>query len=755
MAFGISIGAHIIILLLAAHIGIALTRSPEKDTPLEVTFRKPLDLPKPKPPEKKKKEIPIPKGKKKDEAPPKVPKPDPEKDPSIQPTDKPGEAGPKVRSKNKITQFTRNIIAPGQAGGDTENLLSGRNAHKRGMRLVEGGAPKGSEAGVLDALDWLAKHQDADGKWDPKNFTAHCPRNRECSGLSKFISSEARLGTTGIATLAYLSRGFTHDPGRRTRIDKKYALTVGKALKYILRNQQEDGSFREGGRIINYTNGICTLVLIESFALTGDKTLVEPINSGLRFMVNCQQDSGGWDYGTAMGNRNDTSVTSWVVLALKSARAIKCNAPWDTDFRLLRFLSEVTSDDGTAYYTNHTADTKNNHRNLALTSGTLMVRLYLGLDDSPMAHMQANLISNNPPYSSRLTVSAGKDHTYYYWYYGTLAVFAMGGEYWKQWNRPMANALLSKQSTRGHEFGSWDPAPSRWTNIFGGRVMSTAMAALDLEIYYRYLRATDKMRKQRLEELLLTGLDKENLEPADTVMLIKNLVFIDREKAIGAAYKQMSDEANLIPSRLQGAQLLARYNDPRVFKYLKSFISDEAFSNTETQLAAIRSMGMLGTKASLSMLIDLLDTEDPAFLTTCKRALFLATGSNYGFNVIEKTKMRKRIITGWRRRLEAMSDKLPDMRKERIYCEVGAVGRQSNHIYFDAGSLDGVKAGQMVTVTSEEYKTHTGRISFITKEISRAKLKVIPETLKVGDPAVISVKPLIKRKVISERKSKS
>jgi hypothetical protein len=39
--------------------------------------------------------------------------------------------------------------------------------------------------------------------------------------------------------------------------------------------------------------------------------------------------------------------------------------------------------------------------------------------------------------------------------------------------------------------GSWDPDDSRWGR-YGGRIYTTALATLTLEVYYRYLRLYDE-----------------------------------------------------------------------------------------------------------------------------------------------------------------------------------------------------------------------------------------------------------------------
>jgi hypothetical protein len=73
----------------------------------------------------------------------------------------------------------------------------------------------------------------------------------------------------------------------------------------------------------------------------------------------------------------------------------------------------------------------------------------------------------------------------YYWYYGSLALFQLQDEAWRPWNAALQTELLSLQRKEGELAGSWDPN-TVWGG-YGGRVYSTAMAALCLEVYYRYL----------------------------------------------------------------------------------------------------------------------------------------------------------------------------------------------------------------------------------------------------------------------------
>ena len=73
----------------------------------------------------------------------------------------------------------------------------------------------------------------------------------------------------------------------------------------------------------------------------------------------------------------------------------------------------------------------------------------------------------------------------YYWHFGSLALYQVGGDAWKTWNAALQTRLLEAQESRGAQAGSWPP-DTVWGG-YGGRVYSTALAALCLEVYYRYL----------------------------------------------------------------------------------------------------------------------------------------------------------------------------------------------------------------------------------------------------------------------------
>jgi hypothetical protein len=78
----------------------------------------------------------------------------------------------------------------------------------------------------------------------------------------------------------------------------------------------------------------------------------------------------------------------------------------------------------------------------------------------------------------------------YYWYYATLALHHrhqandQAAAAWQAWNEALSATLIRTQVSDGDDAGSWNTTTT-WGG-YGGRVYTTAMATMCLEVYYRY-----------------------------------------------------------------------------------------------------------------------------------------------------------------------------------------------------------------------------------------------------------------------------
>ena len=64
-------------------------------------------------------------------------------------------------------------------------------------------------------------------------------------------------------------------------------------------------------------------------------------------------------------------------------------------------------------------------------------------------------------------------------------MYQLRGIHWERWNDSLQATLLDSQRRDGPLAGSWDH-DTVWGG-YGGRVYSTALATLCLEVYYRFL----------------------------------------------------------------------------------------------------------------------------------------------------------------------------------------------------------------------------------------------------------------------------
>ena len=114
-----------------------------------------------------------------------------------------------------------------------------------------------------------------------------------------------------------------------------------------------------------------------------------------------------------------------------------------------------------------------------MTAESMFCRQILGMrPDDPKMQESAGYLR------LQLPTSGAKDM--YYWYYATLALYQHGGVEWDDWNRSLKTVLPPMQVEEGDDAGAWLPAGMQQGDAMG-KVVSTALATLSLEVYYRYL----------------------------------------------------------------------------------------------------------------------------------------------------------------------------------------------------------------------------------------------------------------------------
>jgi hypothetical protein len=331
------------------------------------------------------------------------------------------------------------------------------------MVTQEGGTTR-TEAAVTRGLDWLSRHQAADGRWSIKH--AGHGEDCDCGNPGSVVSDSA---ATSLALLPFLGAGQTHLVG-------KYKQEIGRGLEWLVNNQLSDGDFSRGstGNTRMYAHGQGAIVLCEAFMLSGDTRLRAPAQKAIDFIVKSQHEQGGWRY--MPGEAGDTSVLGWQVMALQSARMAGFDVPPSTIAHAQRYLDQVEWRNGAWY-----GYVPGQKPTFTMTAEGLLCRMYLGwtLETRGGKLIEGGkwLLENHPPTQKPLNM--------YYLYYATQTLHHIGGETWSKWNIQMRNVLVESQQTRGHMLGSWTPMDQH--DRTGGRLFATSTAICCLEVYYRQL----------------------------------------------------------------------------------------------------------------------------------------------------------------------------------------------------------------------------------------------------------------------------
>ena len=274
-----------------------------------------------------------------------------------------------------------------------------------------------------------------------------------------------------MALLCYLGAGQTH------KTKGPYRRNIEKGLAWLVLHQEKDGFLAKNCISPMYSHGLATIALCEAFALSGDRNVGAAAQAAVDYIVLAQNKNDyGWRYNA--GDPGDTSVTSWQIMALKSAQLAglslgdKQGTVLDLAGQWLNLVKTGPSGSRFQYQ-------PGNGDSLAMTAAGLLGRQHLGAKhDNPMMVEGVKYLMDNMPDAN--------NHNVYYWFDAAQVVHKYGGDNWDAWNRALRKLLVSTQVRDLNRCanGSWDPVkPSadNWGQQ-GGRHMVTAMSCLTLEI---------------------------------------------------------------------------------------------------------------------------------------------------------------------------------------------------------------------------------------------------------------------------------
>ena len=537
--------------------------------------------------------------------------------------------------------------------GGRSSVYGARTPAARAAAVRKWGGSRGSENAVAEGLRWLALHQDDDGRWDADNFDKHCGDAPEpCSGPG---DRNVDVAVTGLAMLAFLGAGNTPTQGH-------YRKTVERAEHFLVGVQQKDGVFGTRYRLHMYDQGIATLALAEALALTKDDRLKGPLQKAVDFICAAQQAEGGWDYTSAPTGRDDTSVTGWQLMALKSARTAGLRVPNATIRRAIHHFQTCTNKDGAVRYTN-----KDSRTTLAMTAVGMVCRQFLGWPrDNEILRSAARRLAAAPPRWAQ--AEDRKTFGMYYWYYGTLAMFQMGQHYWEIWNTHMRDMLVEHQVRAGHARGSWDPVSLGSRR--GGRIYSTAINVLNLEVYYRYLPLYEIHGADAVVALAEVVRDEDGrvrLDVADVLLTLgppaastlanifddsptslrrriaRFLGTVQTEETLRALRKAGNDKDTFV--RLAAAEALAARRDPAALAILRALMKDD---NDFVRSQTVKALSDWHSREAVELLLEALADRQPFIVEKTAKSLRRICGRDFGLRRGQTQEQRQRSIQAWR-----------------------------------------------------------------------------------------------------------
>ncbi len=372
----------------------------------------------------------------------------------------------------------------GMGGGGGGSKYGGRGL---GGKRAQGG--RAVEAALASGLEWLKNHQSPNGSWDCDGFDAECGKlgSGSCSGRGY---PEHDVGVTALAVLAFLGMGNTSSTG-------PYQEIVKNGIAWLEAQQDPDSGLIGDSTSLEflYDHSIASLAICENYNFTKSPLHKRKAQKAIDYILAARNPYSAWRYSVPPNGENDTSVTGWMVFALAAAQDAGLKIDKAAFDGALAWFDEVTdpSTGRVGYNAYGTYSSRvvgiNDHypkeKGESMTAVGLLCRVFLKQDPSKETIMEkhADLLLR--------TLPAWEPQEYgcdmYYWYYGTYAMFQMGAhksEYWQKWEKALESTVIKSQRSDGDEKGSWDPI-GPW-GYSGGRVYSTALLTLSLEVYFRY-----------------------------------------------------------------------------------------------------------------------------------------------------------------------------------------------------------------------------------------------------------------------------
>jgi hypothetical protein len=308
----------------------------------------------------------------------------------------------------------------------------------------------GRQEAIAAGLDWLARHQAADGHWGLHDFHIHGSCNCTLFGGNHNVAG------TCFALLPLVGAGK----------NESYEASVARGLRWLITRQGADGAFSGNG----YEHALATLVVCQAYRASGDDKLKGPAQRAINCCVSWQHAAGGFRYTPR--TPGDMSVTGWFIQALHAGRGAGLTIPNTTWIAAGNYIDSVANPEGTGfgYQQGQIAPTP--------TAAGVLCRRYLPFDELPDASLQ-----RAKQYLNKLSPSPNFRNLYFYYYATKVVNLSETGS--AAWNAKLLTLLIEQQDwandpSHPHQKGSWSCEGDAWGGQLG-RLGATSFALLALQ----------------------------------------------------------------------------------------------------------------------------------------------------------------------------------------------------------------------------------------------------------------------------------
>lgn len=264
---------------------------------------------------------------------------------------------------------------------------------------------------------------------------------------------------TGFAMLAFMSQGHLPNQGL-------YGPEVAKAARFLMASQRKEDGYLVGARGGNmYCHGMATLALAELWGQTGDDDLRQVLQKSVDLIIKCQNYQGGWRYEPNPSGA-DISVTIMQVMALRAAKNGGFHVPDATLKKALGYIHSCYRPAVGGF----TYQPQSGAPGFARTAAGCCVLFLTGeytAKEIPLAVDYLKRSFDTPM------------HFYYGHYYAAHAMYQVGGKDWEDWYRRLVDYFVPRQSPDG----SWTHTNRREV----GPVYQTSIAVIALSTPDHYL----------------------------------------------------------------------------------------------------------------------------------------------------------------------------------------------------------------------------------------------------------------------------